>query len=176
MSADLDRQIFATSPELRRRLAEAFASFLVGELVAPGGDLWFVSAWISNIDCLDNRAGDFDALLGPSPRRWIRFAEVLASLVRSGRRARIVLRDVSHNDAIVRQITALLGPPSPQAGWTLKRSPDLHIKGFLGSSLFISGSMNLTYNGITLNDEYVLLTRDPAKLAQARLQFQHSYD
>ena len=176
MSADLDRQIFATSPELRRRLAEAFASFLVGELVAPGDDIWFVSAWISNIDCLDNRAGDFDALLGPSPRRWIRFAEVLASLVRSGRRVRVTVRDVSHNDFIVRQITALLGPPAPEAGWTIKRSPELHIKGFLGSTLFLSGSMNLTYNGITLNDEYVLLTRDPAKLAQARLQFQQSYD
>jgi hypothetical protein len=176
MSASLDRQIFATSPELRRRLAEAFASFLVAELAAPGDDLWFVSAWISNIDCLDNRAGDFDALLGPSPRRWIRFAEVIAALVRSGRRARIVVRDVTHNDSIVRQITALLGSPSPQAGWTLRRSPDLHIKGFLGSSLFISGSMNLTYNGITLNDEYVLLTRDPQKLAQARLEFHQSYE
>jgi hypothetical protein len=176
MSADLDRQIFATSPELRRRLAEAFASFLVGELLAPGDEIWFVSAWISNVDCLDNRAGDFDTLLGPSPRRWIRFAEVLASLARSGRRVRIAIRDVPHNDFVVRQITTLLGPPAPGTGWTLKRSPDLHIKGFLGSTLFMSGSMNLTYNGITLNDEYVLLTRDPEKLAQARLQFQQSYD
>ncbi len=40
----------------------------------------------------------------------------------------------------------------------------------------MSGSMNLTYNGITLNDEYVLLTRDPEKRAQARLQFRQSYD
>jgi hypothetical protein len=176
MSTDLDRQIFATSPELRRRLAEAFASFLVSEFVAPGDEIWFVSAWISNIDCLDNRAGDFDALLGSSPRRWIRLAEVLAGLVRSGRRVRIALRDVPHNDFIVRQITTLLGQPDDRAGWTLKRSPDLHIKGFLGSSLFMSGSMNLTYNGITLNDEYVLFTRDPEKLAQARLQFQQSYD
>jgi len=176
MSADLDRQIFATSPELRRRLAEAFSSFLVGELLAPGEDLWFVSAWISNIDCLDNRAGDFDALLGTYPRRWIRLAEVLAHLVRSGRKVRIVVRDVAHNDHIIGQITSLVGPPDPSAGWTLKRAQDLHIKGFLGSTLFLSGSMNLTYNGITLNDEYVLLTRDPAKRAQARMEFQASYD
>ena len=47
MSADLDRQIFATSPELRRRLAEAFSSFLIGELLAPGDDLWFVLSPVS---------------------------------------------------------------------------------------------------------------------------------
>jgi len=166
MSADLDRQIFATSPELRRRLAEAFSSFLVGELLAPGED----------IDCLDNRAGDFDALLGTYPRRWIRLAEVLAHLVRSGRKVRIVVRNVAHNDYIIGQISSLVGPPGPQAGWTLKRSEYLHIKGFLGSALFMSGSMNLTYNGITLNDEYVLVTRDPTKRAQARMEFQTSYD
>ena len=87
-----------------------------------------------------------------------------------------MVRDVAHNDHIIGQITSLVGPPSPQAGWTLTRSEDLHIKGFLGSALFMSGSMNLTYNGITLNDEYVLLTRDPEKRAQARLQFRQSYD
>jgi hypothetical protein len=175
MMTELDRQIIATSPELRRRLAEAFSAFLIGELLAPGDDLWFVSAWISNIDCLDNRTGDFDALLGERPRRKLRLAEVLAHFIHTGRRVRLVVREDVHNDAFIQELTSLAGPPGDNAGWVLRRRKSLHVKGMLGAALYLSGSMNITYNGIMINDELVLLTRDPGKLTQARLQFLEAY-
>ena len=47
----------------------------------------------------------------------------------------------------------------------------LHTKGILTSRGFLSGSMNLTYSGLDLNEELITYDTDEQSLAVARLAF-----
>ena len=44
---------------------------------------------------------------------------------------------------------------------------------YLTAAGLLSGSMNLTYSGLELNDELVLFETSPEAVAQARLAFRH---
>ncbi|MFN8765058.1 MAG: hypothetical protein ACK5ZC_11340, partial [Pirellulaceae bacterium] len=52
----------------------------------------------------------------------------------------------------------------------------LHLKGLLGQDYYLSGSMNLTYNGVEINHEGVSLNRSPEAIAEARIHFQENYE
>jgi hypothetical protein len=45
----------------------------------------------------------------------------------------------------------------------------------LSTDYVLSGSMNLTWNGITVNDEHILLRTDPASVAERRLQLEERW-
>jgi phosphatidylserine/phosphatidylglycerophosphate/cardiolipin synthase-like enzyme len=47
----------------------------------------------------------------------------------------------------------------------------LHSKGILLSRSMLLGSMNLTYNGIEINDESVEFVIDPEDIARTRLEY-----
>ena len=47
----------------------------------------------------------------------------------------------------------------------------LHTKGILLTRSLLMGSMNLTYNGMTINDEWVEFSLDPSDLSRTRLEF-----
>ncbi len=51
-----------------------------------------------------------------------------------------------------------------QLKWVVER--DFHAKGLLGDDYFLSGSMNLTFNGISVNGEHLILRTDPAAMAE----------
>jgi phosphatidylserine/phosphatidylglycerophosphate/cardiolipin synthase-like enzyme len=53
-----------------------------------------------------------------------------------------------------------------------KFAAELHEKGILTSHLLVSGSMNLTYNGLRRLEESILLTDDSDTVARAR----HAYE
>lgn len=47
----------------------------------------------------------------------------------------------------------------------------LHTKGILLTRCLLMGSMNLTYNGMVINDEWVEYSLDRHDLARTRLKF-----
>jgi hypothetical protein len=49
----------------------------------------------------------------------------------------------------------------------------LHTKGILLGGCLLMGSMNLTYNGMVINDEWVEFSIDSAELGRTRLEFRH---
>jgi len=49
----------------------------------------------------------------------------------------------------------------------------LHTKGILLGGCLLMGSMNLTYNGMVINDEWVEFSIDSAELGRTRLEFHH---
>ena len=55
---------------------------------------------------------------------------------------------------------------------TIIKANNLHTKGFLFQHGFLSGSMNLTYNGLEIKDEQIMYDRDPEGRAQARVAFE----
>jgi phosphatidylserine/phosphatidylglycerophosphate/cardiolipin synthase-like enzyme len=69
-----------------------------------------------------------------------------------------------------------LGMAAEEAGLVDKlyvvRRQHLHIKGVLLKRGILTGSMNLTYNGLELNDEMVVYDTTPKTLAEARINFE----
>jgi hypothetical protein len=58
--------------------------------------------------------------------------------------------------------------------WVVEK--DFHAKGLLGSDYFLSGSMNLTVSGITVNGEHLVLRCDPAAVAEQSVQLETQWE
>ncbi|MEH2197457.1 phospholipase D-like domain-containing protein [Nostoc sp.] len=48
---------------------------------------------------------------------------------------------------------------------------ELHAKSILGDGYYLAGSMNFTYNGITINEEVVTYETSPEAIAEQQLIF-----
>ena len=48
---------------------------------------------------------------------------------------------------------------------------ELHLKGILGDGYYLAGSMNFTYNGITINEEAVTYETSAEAIAEQKLIF-----
>jgi phosphatidylserine/phosphatidylglycerophosphate/cardiolipin synthase-like enzyme len=48
---------------------------------------------------------------------------------------------------------------------------ELHTKGILGDGYYLAGSMNFTYNGITVNEEALTYETSPEVIAEQQLIF-----
>ncbi|MEH2096321.1 MULTISPECIES: hypothetical protein [unclassified Nostoc] len=48
---------------------------------------------------------------------------------------------------------------------------ELHAKGILGDGYYLAGSMNFTYNGITINEKVVTYETSPEAIAEQQLIF-----
>ncbi|MNL68304.1 hypothetical protein D3C87_1930110 [compost metagenome] len=61
-----------------------------------------------------------------------------------------------------------------QVRWTIEK--DFHAKGLLGADYFLSGSMNLTLNGISINGEHLVLRTDPASVAEQTIELESRWE
>jgi hypothetical protein len=136
-----------------REIAELLQAVFVSELLAPSRVLYLVSPWISNVPILDNRAHAFVSLEPAWTHGEIRLVEVLERLMEMSCKLIVATRPDKHNTAFLRALN--------QAGERVGVSPiiqqveELHEKGILGDTFYLSGSMNLTFNGISINEEGV---------------------
>ena len=55
------------------------------------------------------------------------------------------------------------------------RRDTLHLKGFLGNDFYLSGSMNLTFNGVEILEEGVTFETSREATESARIAFLDSY-
>lgn len=166
------RRIFKTAITNQNVVRELLQLMFVSEFLARGEEIWLVSPWVSNIVLLDNRAGGFDAINPEWRRREIRLVDCAIQLLSSGERVTVVSRPDEHN----KRFLFRLGEAAREAGvgnfLTLIERDHLHTKGILTEHGLLLGSMNITYNGLELNDEYVEYDTDPASLAGTRLAFE----
>jgi phosphatidylserine/phosphatidylglycerophosphate/cardiolipin synthase-like enzyme len=51
----------------------------------------------------------------------------------------------------------------------------LHNKGILGDDFLLSGSMNLTFSGITVNEEHLTLRTDTASVEEWRVVLERKW-
>ena len=58
--------------------------------------------------------------------------------------------------------------------WTIENS--FHAKGLLGADYFLSGSMNLTLSGISVNGEHLVLRTDPAAVAEQAIELESRWE
>ena len=155
-----------------RVLNDLLQNLLVSELLVPSSQIWVLSPWLSDIDVLDNSAGQFKSILPGFPSRRIRFTEVLLELARRGSDVQVLIRDAESNALARQRLEETLGAGTKP---TVKIRPNLHDKGIVGDRFHIQGSMNFTYFGQAVNDEGVTLTRDPHAIAEARIAYNAKY-
>jgi phosphatidylserine/phosphatidylglycerophosphate/cardiolipin synthase-like enzyme len=169
----LFRRIFKTQTTGATTIQELLQSMFVAEVLRPSEEIWVVSPWISNVVLIDNRTGNFDALNPEWGRREIRLAEVLATLMARGTVVHVVTRSDASNDAFRTRMGELAHEHGLEELLSVLIHNQLHTKGILLGGCLLMGSMNLTYNGMVINDEWVEFSIDPQELARTRLEFRH---
>lgn len=172
-SAD-NRNTFTTQATSRTEIRELLEGIFVSELLMPSESVWLVSPWITDMDILDNRCGQFSSLVPTWGLRRIRLSEVFAHIMDQSR-VHIVARPDPHNDSFLQKMRDLSRASDTSENLKLTIRDTLHLKGLLGQDYYLSGSMNLTYNGVEVNDEGVSLDRSPEAIAEARIHFQENY-
>lgn len=148
-------------------------SIFVTELLRPSGRLWIVSPWISDIELIDNSARQFSTLCPEWPANKIRVSIVLASLIRRGSHVMLIVNEAHHNDDFVARMRSDNSIPTDLL--TIIRSEELHEKGILGDYFTLDGSMNLTFNGVYLNEEHLIYRCDLASVEQRRLELENRW-
>ncbi|UPK63613.1 phospholipase D-like domain-containing protein [Rhodococcus pyridinivorans] len=167
------RSLRTSALSSREELADALQALFVAELLKPSTPLWLVTPWISDIAVLDNSAGLFTGLLPDLPQRPIRLAEVLVNQMQRGGTVVIACRSDDHNKTFIDQLQVRVAREAGLAERLVcKYADELHEKGILFGSLHLSGSMNLTYNGIRRLEESILITDNTDSVSRAR----HSYE
>jgi hypothetical protein len=165
------RRIFKSSVTSQNVIRELLQLMFLAELVDPGSDIWIVSPWISNVALLDNRAGAFDVVNPDWGRREIRLVDLSLQLLISGCNLIIATRPDEHNLAFLQRLQDAAREAAVEQLLTIVKRDHLHTKGILTTRGLMLGSMNLTYNGVELNDEVVEYDTDEVSRANARLAF-----
>lgn len=168
------RNTFTTQATSRAEIREMLEGIFVAELLVPSNSLWLVSPWITDLDILDNRAGQFSSLVPTWGLRRIRLSEVFAKIMEQSQ-VHIVARPDSHNDSFLQKMRDLSRASDSPGNLQVVIRDTLHLKGLLGQDYYLKGSMNLTYNGVEVNHEGVSLDRSPITISEARIHFQENY-
>ncbi|MDR6846968.1 phospholipase D-like domain-containing protein DpdK [Sphingomonas sp. BE137] len=167
------RRIFKSAVTSQNLIRELLQLMLLGELLAPGGErAWLVSPWISNILLFDNRAGGFGSVNPEWGGREVRLVEVAIDLMARGTSLGIATSFDTHNDAFIAAASEAAEEAGVSERLLIVQRQHLHTKGVLLKRGLLTGSMNLTYNGLELNDEMVVYDTNAKTLAEARLNFE----
>ncbi|KPF54095.1 hypothetical protein IP65_09865 [Novosphingobium sp. AAP1] len=161
-------------PTQSRAVRDLFQSLFVAELIHPSPKLWLFFAWISDVEIIDNSAREFAALEPDWPAAPIRLSQVLRALLARGVELRLVIRVDGHNDYFIARLQTLKARYGDQIKWTVEKS--FHAKGLLGADYFLSGSMNLTLNGVSINGEHLVLRTDPAAVAEQSIELESRWE
>jgi phosphatidylserine/phosphatidylglycerophosphate/cardiolipin synthase-like enzyme len=167
----LYRRIFKSQQTGVATIRELLQTMFVGELLLAGEKIWIVSPWVSNVVLIDNRTGNFDSLNPEWGRQEIRLVDVLIALMARGSHVVIVTRDLETNIGFINGLRHMSEQHALEAQMTIKMNDSLHTKGILLSNSLLMGSMNLTYNGIEMNDEWIQFSIDSEDIAKTRLEF-----
>ena len=117
---------------------------------------------MSNVPLIDNRHGQFRAIVGEYYKPTLYLVDILRILAEKGTAIRVLY----------------LSPAKDMTSLFLRGIQDvvhiehrgfrrLHEKGLITSHVYLRGSMNFTYSGINLNQESVELTTNEAVVWQA---------
>lgn len=161
-------------PAQSRAVRDLLQSLFVAELIHPSTKLWLFFAWISDVEIIDNSAREFAALEPDWPAAPIRLSQVLRALLARGVELRLVIRADGHNDYFIARLQTLKARYGDQIKWAVEKT--FHAKGLLGADYFLSGSMNLTLNGISINGEHLVLRTDPAAIAEQSIELQSRWE
>jgi phosphatidylserine/phosphatidylglycerophosphate/cardiolipin synthase-like enzyme len=152
------------------------AVLMVAELLQPSRCLWLISPWISDLALLDNSAETYHELnrWGPRP---IRLSEILTTLLSSSARVVVGTTPDPHNHRFLDRLSSLAKDArrDHQLSVFVDQRNELHTKSIIADDFALVGSMNLTFTGVHLREEYIELKTDQEFVAQARIDAFESF-
>ncbi len=139
------------------------AGLMATELLQPSRCLWLISPWISDLVLLDNSAGTYDGL-----RRW------------GSRPIRMVVIGTTpdaHNRQFLDRLSSLAQDArrNHQLSVFVDERNELHTKSIVADDFALVGSMNLTFSGVHLREEFLELKTDYEFVSQARIDAFESF-
>lgn len=170
-----NRRIFKSRTSSQHEIKELLQALLIGELLSPSECFWIVSPWLTDIPLLDNRSGSITSIEPTWGRKELYLVEVLKRLLAQGGKLAVVTRPDQHNQQFRERLRLAAAEIGKTENVRIRERRELHRKGILGDSFYLSGSMNLTHNGVIKLEETVTLEIDPSKLAEARIAFHDDY-
>jgi hypothetical protein len=169
------RRIFRSSSTSNAEIRELLESLFAAELLSPSRCLWLVSPWLTDLELLDNRSGAWSALDPQWGPRQIRLAELIGRMLETGVHVVIATRPDPHNEQFLRKLDDIVNTGGFASLLTVQRRATLHHKGVLGDDYYLSGSMNITFNGVEILDEGVTFETDREATESARIAFLNYY-
>ena len=167
----LHRDIYAERSRLLP--AEFLQSLFVAELMLPSSRVWISSPWITDIDLIDNTARQFAALVPSWPASWIRLSDVLRALIERGTKIVVISNFDQHNVELLARVELLREEYPGRAN--VIRTADVHEKGILSDNFTLDGSMNFTYRGVNISQEYLGYRCDPEVVHERRMVLQERW-
>jgi hypothetical protein len=156
-----------SGPWQSRAIRDTLQTLILSELLRPSAELWILSAWVSDVEAVDNTARAFSAVRPDWPTAPIRLTEVIKALASRGSRISVVVREVDHNAQFIRSLRDLQMEAEGRLGVAIAATA--HEKTLVGEDYIFGGSMNLTHSGFTSSEEHVLLRVDRQAAASRRL-------
>jgi PLD-like domain len=150
-----------------RQVPDLLQTIFISELINPSQCLWLVSPWISDISIIDNTANTFLCLEPLWCRSRIHLSQVLGTLASKGTTIHIATRPDTHNRSFIEALQV----KNDGINCRIHTTEELHTKGILGDGYYFAGSMNFTYNGITINEEAVTYETSAEVIAEQKLIF-----
>ena len=169
------RRIFKSRSTGSATVKELLQTMFVGEILQPGPAIWIVSPWISDVALIDNRSGNFDTLNPEWGRREVRLVDVLVTLMIRGAVINIVTRDEESNTTFLNRLDEVVRQNAVENFLIVLKHNQLHTKGILLSKSLLMGSMNLTYYGLSINDESITFSIEPEYHNSEKLVFERQY-
>jgi len=152
-----------------QQVSDVMQAVFVAELLAPSPSLWLVSPWVSDIPVVDNRGGEFGALLPGESCRQLTLSDLLLALAERGTRVFVVSRDHPSNRFVLQRLGEAHKAGAPINVQTRER---IHDKGLLTSRFYLEGSMNFTFSGRELNEEGLTVNGAPDAIARMYVDFE----
>jgi len=169
------RRIHRSTSTSHAEIRELLESLFAAELLAPSRCLWIVSPWLTDLELVDNRSGAYAALDPQWGPRYLRLAELLGRLMEHGTHVVVATRPDTHNDNFLRSLDDLARSSGVDGQLSIHRRATLHHKGFLGDDFYLSGSMNLTFNGVEILEESISFETTREATESARVAFFDDY-
>jgi len=163
------------TPRQREALADVMSTCFIAELLAPSDPLWLISAWISDVELIENSGGAFEALAPDWPKGPVKLSAILQRLLELGGHVFVAMMDNQHNDAFILRLKAMQQQPFGQQ-LRFAVSPQLHQKCMCGERFAIRGSMNFTRNGLNAKEEQMTVTLDSAEVQKLRFELHDRWE
>ena len=161
-------------PGQAKAIKDLLQSILISELLENSEVIWLNFAWISDLEIFDNTSRQFNSFFPDWPADNIHLSLILKTLLSRGTNIKLVIRKHGHNEFFTNRLKKLKDTFQSNIKWTIKEN--FHEKGLLGKDYFLSGSMNLTFSGVSINDEHIHFRTDKHSVAQAHINFADKWE
>jgi hypothetical protein len=160
---------FIYSVHTQWEIKDLLQSIFMGELLSPSRCIWLVSPWISDIQIIDNRSNQCTTIEPDWARKQVYLTDLITKLGELGSVIRIATRKDKHNDRFLSELKRKSDKLNKNIFFY--ENTILHEKGILGDQYYLSGSMNLTQNGIAFTEESLKYITDRSMVSENRITF-----